>query len=284
MINGINQIQDSWVAGVNERFVGMTLRDAKKLLGVRADSGNVSCPKNFTSTDEELPTDWDTRVQWPKFVHPVRDQGQCGSCWAFAASETFSDVLAIATNGSTNVVLSPQELVSCDTEHDMGCGGGWPEYAFNYMTTHGLPSETCEPYTSGGGDSGVCLKTCADKKTAKDIHKLKGWDYVTGEAAMMNALMNGPIAVAFAVYEDFFSYTSGVYIPNTATGLAGYHAVKLVGYGVTTDAKAQKYWIVQNSWNTNWGEKGFFRIIRGVDSCGIEQGPLDRGCPIAGHP
>jgi hypothetical protein len=71
-------------------------------------------------------------------------------------------------------------------------------------------------------------------------HKIKSWDYVNGEAAMMAALVTGPIAVAFAVYEDFFSYKSGVYVPNTASGLAGYHAVKMVGYGVTTGPKPQK--------------------------------------------
>ena len=102
-------------------------------------------------------------------VGPTVNQGQCGSCWAHAASETFSDKLAIATNGSTNEIFSVQELVSCDTAHDMvrpaplrrvehpqpltpcvcvcvqGCGGGWPEYAFDYMMQKGLPADTCYP-------------------------------------------------------------------------------------------------------------------------------------------
>ena len=109
------------------------------------------------------------------------------------------------------------------------------------MMTKGLPSDTCYPYTSGQGDSGTCLSACKDG-SAKMLttHKIKSWDYVNGEAAMMAALVTGPIAVAFAVYEDFFSYKSGVYVPNTASGLAGYHAVKMVGYGVTTGPKPQK--------------------------------------------
>ncbi len=109
------------------------------------------------------------------------------------------------------------------------------------MMTKGLPSDTCYPYTSGQGDSGTCLTACKDG-SAKMLttHKIKSWDYVNGEAAMMNALVNGPIAVAFAVYEDFFSYKTGVYVPNKASGLAGYHAVKMVGYGVTTGPKPQK--------------------------------------------
>jgi hypothetical protein len=109
------------------------------------------------------------------------------------------------------------------------------------MMTKGLPSDTCYPYTSGQGDSGTCLSACKDG-SAKMLttHKIKSWDYVNGEAAMMAALVNGPIAVAFAVYEDFFSYKTGVYVPNKASGLAGYHAVKMVGYGVTTGPKPQK--------------------------------------------
>ena len=168
--------------------------------------------------------------------------------------------------------------------------------------TKGLPSDTCYPYTSGQGDSGTCLTACKDG-SAKMLttHKIKSWDYVNGEEAMMNALVTGPIAVAFAVYEDFFSYKSGVYVPNKASGLAGYHAVKMVGYGVTTGPKPQKcppplpplsclyycpqacdrYWIVANSWGLSWGNTGYFQIQRGVDACGIEYGPLDRGCPIA---
>ena len=100
----------------------MTLLEAKRMLGVLPfGEGNVSCTKNVSAHVDvsALPTNFDARTTWPKFVHPVRDQGQCGSCWAHAASETFSDKLAIATNGSSNEIFSVQELVSCDTEHDM---------------------------------------------------------------------------------------------------------------------------------------------------------------------
>jgi len=284
LIDEINTKQSSWTAGVNDNFLGMTLLDAKRLLGVRPSGvGNVSCTHNMSAHVDvsALPDNFDARTTWPTFVHPIRDQGQCGSCWAHAASETFSDKLAIATNGSVNEIFSVQELVSCDTAHDMGCNGGWPEYAFQYLLNKGLPSDQCYPYTSGQGDSGKCLSTCKDG-SAKMLttHKIKSWDYCNGEAAMMAQLVQGPIAVAFAVYEDFFSYKSGVYVPNEATGLAGYHAVKMVGYGVTTGPKPQKYWIVANSWGLTWGNKGYFQIVRGVNACGMEYGPIDKGCPI----
>ena len=100
----------------------MTLLEAKRLLGVKPfGEGNVSCTHNVSAHVDvsALPTDFDARTTWPTFVHPVRDQGQCGSCWAHAASETFSDKLAIATNGSVNEIFSVQELVSCDTAKDM---------------------------------------------------------------------------------------------------------------------------------------------------------------------
>ena len=107
----------------------MTLLDAKRLLGVKPfGEGNVSCTHNVSAHVDvsALPDNFDARVTWPTLVHPVRDQGQCGSCWAHAASETFSDKLAIATNGSINPIFSVQELVSCDTEHDMVLSSPWP--------------------------------------------------------------------------------------------------------------------------------------------------------------
>ena len=96
------------------------------------------------------PANFDARTQWPKFVHNVRDQQKCGSCWAFGASEAFSDRLAIASAGKTNVVLSPEDLVSCDTG-DYGCGGGYMEHAWEYLLNTGIVSDTCFPYTAGTG-------------------------------------------------------------------------------------------------------------------------------------
>jgi len=287
LVNDPRRIQElnskpgqTWVAGVNPRFEGLTVGQAKALLGVKLNSdAKVNCTHTPVLDYSDVPTSFDCRTQWPKFIHPIRDQGQCGSCWAFAASESFSDRLAIATNGTTNEILSPQELVSCDDKgEDQGCDGGYPGDAFDYMQHTGLPSDTCYKYSSDGGDTGTCKKSCHDG-TAKKYEKLKSWKYVPGEAAMMAALQEGPVAVAFAVYNDFFNYVSGVYKADKTTGLAGYHAVKLVGYG---EQKTTKYWTVANSWATSWGNKGYFDIIRGVNECGMENGPLDKGCPIAG--
>ena len=123
LVNDPRRIQElnsrpgqTWTAGVNPRFEGLTLGQAKALLGVKFDSAaKVNCT-HTPALDYygAAPASFDCRTQWPKFIHPIRDQGQCGSCWAFAAAESFSDRLAIATNGSTNEILAHQELVSCD--------------------------------------------------------------------------------------------------------------------------------------------------------------------------
>ena len=101
--------------------------------------------------------DWTTAMKGA--VHAIRDQASCGSCWAFGASEELTDRYFIATNGATDVVLSPQDLVSCDPV-DMGCNGGWLLAAHNQMERVGIVSDACMPYTSGKGFSGNCPATC----------------------------------------------------------------------------------------------------------------------------
>jgi len=123
IISSINAQNLGWTAGRNGRFEGLTLRDAKKLLGVRIPESAVSCSHMMEKLPvvdmSDVPSSFDSRAQWPHYIGSIRDQASCGSCWAFAAAETLSDRLAIASNGSVNVVLSPQVLVSCDTQ-DMG--------------------------------------------------------------------------------------------------------------------------------------------------------------------
>jgi cathepsin B len=100
---------------------------------------------DYVAPNVEAPTNFDARTQWPSCIHAVRDQGQCGSCWAFGATEALSDRLCIATNGATNVVLSPQNLVSCDSSN-YGCNGGYLNLAWAYFVKNGVASESCQPY------------------------------------------------------------------------------------------------------------------------------------------
>jgi len=279
LIDSINERELGWKAAKNGRFEGMTMGEAKRLLGLRIPETGVSCTHLLSqrqATYENVPTEFDSRTAWPGYIHPIANQAQCGSCWAFAAAEVLSDRFAIFSNGSVNTVLSPQGLVSCDKK-DLACNGGWPQYAADFLVSTGIPTEQCFPYSSGTGRVEACPTKCKDGSTPQ-YYKYSSWDYCIGVAAMEAAVSTyGPIAVSMAVYQDFFTYSSGIYKYTGGSGLAGYHAVKLVGYGAD-------YWIVANSWGTTWGEAGFFRIAKGINNCGIELGALDRACPLAGIP
>lgn len=224
----------------------------------------------FYGDASALPAAFDGRTQWPTCVHAVRNQASCGSCWAFAASESISDRFCIASQGATNVILSPQDLVSCDT-NNFGCQGGYVDKSWDYIRDNGLVSEECLPYTSGSGDSGTCpwdsaADTCVGSGTFRKYHVSAHGQHVSIAAAKEALSTQGPIEAAFQVYSDFMSYKSGVYRRNSNQLLGG-HAVKIVGWGQDTDGT--EYWIVANSWGTTWGEQGFFRMAFG--QCGFEE-------------
>jgi cathepsin B len=265
-----------WKATLNNKFATWTMGDAKRILGTKMDNPIMADLPRVTRElpVEAIPTAFDSRTQWPGCIHPIRNQEQCGSCWAFAATEALSDRLAIQSNLSVNVVLSPQDLVSCDTANgNEGCDGGYPIYAWQYMQTTGIVSDECYPYTSGGGVTGTCdLKgsKCVNASASYQIYNAaSAYAVGTTVAAIQTEIMtNGPIEVAFDVYQDFFSYSGGVYVHKTGS-LAGGHAVKMIGWGVLNGVD---YWTCSNSWGTDWGvENGFFFIKRGVDECGIEE-------------
>jgi cathepsin B len=255
-------------------FKDMSIEDIKKRLGFikRPSGNNLGIP---FGDDNQLPTDFDSRTAFPDCIHAIRDQAQCGSCWAFAASEVVSDRFCIASKGAVNVVLSPQDLVSCDS-NDFGCGGGYIDKSWDYIRDHGIVSDACYPYTSGDGDSGECrlpsnglLKQtpCVDASVEYKKFKVSSHKQLTSIAdAKMDIFNNGPIDTGFDVYDDFLSYKSGVYKKSRRASYLGGHAVKIVGFGQDTDGTG--YWIVANSWTEQWGEKGFFKIAFG--QCSFE--------------
>jgi cathepsin B len=283
MVDEINA-DGAWEASLNNKFSSFSLRDAKRILGTKMDA-DFSEVRQVSSHAGAIPASFDARTQWPNGqIHPILNQEQCGSCWAFAATEALSDRQAIASNNTVNVVLSPQDLVSCDNaDGNQGCDGGYPIKAWQYMVSTGIVSWDCYPYSSGSGVTGKCLlKAGATSCTAtKGTGEATVYQAATAYsitpndvAAMQTEIMTyGPIEVAFDVYQDFFSYTSGVYVHKTGS-LAGGHAVKIIGWGTLNNVA---YWTVANSWGTDWGMDGFFLIKRGVDECGIE------AQPVAGH-
>jgi cathepsin B len=258
MVDHINS-KGQWKASLD--WAGnMTVREARRMLGALTSS--TKAPKaNFGALHKylQVPASFDSRDQWPGCVGAIRNQADCGSCWAFSAVEVLADRFCI-DQGIKGLVLSPQWLVSCDNQN-YGCGGGYLNLAWEYMNTNGVPLETCDPYSSGDNDeSGQCPDTnCAVyTATANAVSYDNPADI---QAAIMQG---GPVQTAFTVYEDFYSYTSGIYTQTSDEEVGG-HAVKIIGWG---NQSGTNYWIVANSWGADWGMSGFFWIAFG--QCGID--------------
>jgi cathepsin B len=237
-------------------FKGYSEAQLKSMLGLKRHPEFVPKKMEYGIVDATLPTTFDSRTQWPTCVHAIRDQAQCGSCWAFAASEVLSDRFCIATNGKTDVILSPQDLVSCD-KTDYGCDGGYLDHSWQYLVSTGIVSDDCLPYSSGTGRVAACPKTGTCKKGSWLKYRASGFTQFQSINDIKQSLVSeGPVETGFDVYDDFMNYSGGVYT-RTSDNLLGGHAVKVVGWGVEG---SDEHWIVANSWGSSWGETGFFRI------------------------
>ena len=127
----------------------------------------LQAPVGYTAPKVvSVPASFDSRTQFGGCVHEIRDQQRCGSCWAFGATEALSDRFCIASGGSTNVVLSPENMVECD-HSDMGCQGGWLDNAWEYLESTGAPTDSCQPYTAGSGVASACKNYCTNGETFK---------------------------------------------------------------------------------------------------------------------
>jgi cathepsin F len=225
----------------------------------------LDIPAYIRRTDVLLRNDLPTSFDWRQkgAVSSVKDQAQCGSCWAFATVSACEGAHFIEHNKLFS--LAPQELVDCDT-YDHGCDGGWPTNAMNYIKARGgLMQESDYGYTAR---TGSCrFDSSKVKMQVKGVYTFTAHN----EEKMMTALQQyGPLAVAIDA-SKFNSYSSG--IMNAVGCYAGSpdHGVTVVGWGVENGSK---YWIVKNSWGSDWGESGYVRMLRGVNCCGIEDYPM----------
>eukprot|EP00217_Crustomastix_stigmatica_P000310 CAMPEP_0183820322 /NCGR_PEP_ID=MMETSP0803_2-20130417/64584_1 /TAXON_ID=195967 /ORGANISM="Crustomastix stigmata, Strain CCMP3273" /LENGTH=324 /DNA_ID=CAMNT_0026065219 /DNA_START=32 /DNA_END=1006 /DNA_ORIENTATION=+ len=281
LINNHPEHKATYVAGESEFFKGMSATDSRKLLGTRMEEVESPLPvKTYEHIpDDAIPAQFDARQEWPSYIHPIRNQLMCGSCWAFAASEALSDRFAIASKGKVDVVLSPEDMVSCDTT-DMGCNGGILDNAWQYLKSTGIVTDTCFPYTAGTGVAPTCETSCVDSEPFKKYKASDAFRLTTVEDIQKAIMTDGPVEAGFMVHKSFMSYQSGVYQHHWWMfwdSIEGGHAVKIVGWGTDADSN-EDYWLIANSWSESWGEKGYFKIKRGTNECQIENQVY------AGHP
>ena len=231
-------------------------------------SGCASFSEHGANLYHEIQTP--SSVDWRKegAVTPVKNQGQCGSCWSFSATGAMEGAWKIAKGDL--VSLSEQQLVDCSAGFhygNHGCNGGLMDGAFQYAIDNGMCTEASYAYTAKGGscqscDPVVSMSSCVDVTPQNEVDLEK-------------AVANGPVSVAIeADTRTFQLYTGGV-ITSSACGTSLDHGVLVVGYGVES---SQPYWLVKNSWGTSWGEDGYVKIGKSDSThdkgvCGIAMQP-----------
>jgi len=210
-------------------------------------------PRVFDET--ELGANPTQPIDWVKAgkTTPIKDQGQCGSCWAFSTTETVES--AILMKSSSVQQLSPQEIVDCDSS-DQGCNGGDPQEALGWVKQQGgLDTDKCYPYTA---QDGTCASSqCTPAGNIQQVIPVSG-----SEQDMYNALQKyGPLSIC-ADASSWSNYNGGVLTADQC-GSDVDHAIQLTGYSPTQGG----YWIVRNSWGSDWGENGFIYLQYGQNTC-----------------
>jgi len=239
-VYGIGPFADLTEEEFNKQYTGWTPTDISDI-----EEGVF----NTTTADD---IDWRSK----NAVTPVKNQGSCGSCWAFAATEAIESEAFISSKYKL-IVLGPQQIVSCDKQSS-GCNGGDPATAFKYIAANGMETEADYPYTA---KTGSC-KFDSSKVTVK----ISGQKKVSGgESGMATALQTTPFAVCHQT-GGWQHYSGGIM---TSCSSGGGHCTQAIGYASSGD-----YWIIKNSWGGSWGNSGYLYLKKGKDLCGISKHAL----------
>ncbi len=258
-INEINaDPNQTHVAGHN-KFSDWTEHEFSNILGLKGAEEREVIPD---VVEANYPSAWDWRAQGK--VTAVKDQGSCGSCWAFSSIEAIESAWMIA--GNSEVIMSEQELVDCTrypVTNNNGCNGGWYFWSYDWLKNNKTMKEADYRYTARDG-------TC-QYNASKGVTTVSSYGQVNGTSANLNAIARQPVNVAVAAGNyTFQSYRSGIISANSGCPTAVDHAIVAVGYG---EENGVQYYIVRNSWGTSWGESGYVRIETsgGKGTCGINQ-------------
>eukprot|EP01087_Luapelamoeba_hula_P008540 TRINITY_DN2138_c0_g1_i1.p1 TRINITY_DN2138_c0_g1~~TRINITY_DN2138_c0_g1_i1.p1 ORF type:complete len:329 (+),score=37.66 TRINITY_DN2138_c0_g1_i1:43-1029(+) len=290
LIDAINAKEGvTWTAGVNANFDGWTNAEVMRLLGSKRRDEMLKAPKLRIESPQALPTNFTSATNWPacRTIRTIYNQARCGSCWAFGGIEAISDRFCIASKGSFNQALSFAQITECSDDAN-GCEGGSAEATYDFVQYNGAVTDSCYPYyiptcppaqqpCLNFVDTPECWsnRSCVDGKPWQSYRLSSYYGYNSNQDAQQDMFVNGPVEACFDVYADFLNYKSGVY-QHTSGDFLGGHCIKIQGWGVENGTP---YWLVNNSWTTSWGDNGQFKILRGQDECGIEDG-ITGGTPI----
>lgn len=237
---------------------------------------------------ENLPASFDVRDKWGDLIGGIQDQGDCGSSWAASTIALASDRLAIQSSGAITKRLSMQHLISCNSRNQRGCDGGYTDRAYWFLRKRGVVTEECYPLESGQSEETSMDKLSCQLGFQQAFPCPAGPDVTSDlqrstppyriamnqEEIMFEIQQNGPVQATFKVKDDFFSYASGVYRYSGPADpdIEGFHSVRILGWGteIAPNGTEIPYWLCANSWGTEWGEEGYFRILRGKNECDIE--------------